>query len=249
MTDKTKVFVAAAEEAATGPARADDTIYIFANTEDAVAKLSALPDSSITEIRTENITPNDDLQAEFFRILKPKAKIAINGGMSDRQAGQALSVDLKIQGFTDIMAAKDPGTGERFIVAQKPDWNIGTMAAVVISTPGTNTWAVEGGTTDLIDENDLLDDGVVAPDSQFDCGTSADGTGKRRACKNCSCGLAEIEAAEEAKGQLPSEPKAKSGCGNCSKGDAFRCAGCPYLGKPAFEPGMERVILAMTDDI
>lgn len=40
-----------------------------------------------------------------------------------------------------------------------------------------------------------------------------------------------------------------SNCGGCYKGDAFRCASCPFLGKPAFEPGQEKLILQLTDDL
>ncbi|KAJ8122859.1 hypothetical protein ONZ43_g1053 [Nemania bipapillata] len=88
---------------------------------------------------------------------------------------------------------------------------------------------------------------------------------RRRACKDCTCGLAaKIEAedaARRAKGdadlnvlrlgaddlddlELDFTVKGKVGsCGSCSLGDAFRCADCPYLGLPAFKPGEEVTIL------
>lgn len=86
---------------------------------------------------------------------------------------------------------------------------------------------------------------------------------RRRACKDCTCGLAQKLEAEEASRRAKADQalntlklgaddlaevdftvKGKVGsCGNCSLGDAFRCDGCPYIGMPAFEPGQEVMLL------
>ena len=80
---------------------------------------------------------------------------------------------------------------------------------------------------------------------------------RRRACKDCTCGLAQrLEAEDQAKrsnadqafARLKTDELAEvdftvqgkvGSCGNCALGDAFRCDGCPYIGLPAFKPGEE----------
>lgn len=94
---------------------------------------------------------------------------------------------------------------------------------------------------DLLTDKDMTD----APNaSAADCGPG-DGETKKRACKNCSCGLKEMEEAEN--GDKVMAPTGSSACGNCASGDLNRCATCPYLGLPAFEPGTKPEIKIKAD--
>ncbi|KAF9221909.1 DUF689-domain-containing protein [Gyrodon lividus] len=135
-------------------------------------------------------------------------------------------------------------------------------------------WALSSPSTPSIDAEALLtlaDRARPVPT----CEPVTVGTPRRKkACKNCSCGLAEIEAEEARSGNVvlldangavevgPGEaekerlnaaanatPKATSSCGSCFLGDAFRCASCPYLGLPAFNPGEKVEIDLGMDDI
>jgi hypothetical protein len=102
-----------------------------------------------------------------------------------------------------------------------------------------------------VDPDSLLTEDDKAPKEA----KAADCTTRRRACKNCVCGRAEVEAKLLAEGKLDDDVDVQQGpppggCGNCSRGDAFRCAGCPYNGKPAWNAGDDgKVQLNLTDDV
>ncbi|KAJ7550507.1 hypothetical protein O6H91_06G106300 [Diphasiastrum complanatum] len=90
---------------------------------------------------------------------------------------------------------------------------------------------------ELVDEDALLTEEDLAkplpmPVDGDDCEVGKSG---RKACKNCTCGRAELEE----KGSLTAEQlqNPQSACGNCGLGDAFRCSGCPYRGLPRFKLG------------
>ncbi|KAF5103660.1 hypothetical protein D0Z03_000132 [Geotrichum reessii] len=117
---------------------------------------------------------------------------------------------------------------------------------------------------DLIDENELiaqsLSSSIILP-SKCDPGP---GKKRRKACKDCTCGLRELELQEEEKRKQKDQNvvslnlddeidftvpgKTGGSCGSCALGDAFRCDGCPYLGLPPFKPGEIINIAAIKND-
>ena len=213
-----------------------------------VNDIESIKDNSINEVRSIGFLPESDIMEQIFRILKNKGKFGIEKSVTTREAGQVVALDLKISGFIDVMSIKDPSSGERFVVGQKPIYEMNETATIKL--PPKPPQQIEDD--DLIDENALLD-GDNSIQNQSGCGVdnSASGIpGKKRACKNCSCGLAELEEGQQPVklNTIDEKVNKASGCGGCAKGDAFRCASCPFLGKPAFEPGQERVVLHMEDD-
>lgn len=130
--------------------------------------------------------------------------------------------------------------------------------------PLTPPQEVAGSMEDIIDENDLLNEDLPMLKLPAKC-DPGNGKRRKRACKDCTCGLKEEEESElekrsaERKAVLLGEDelaeidftvpgKAVGGCGSCALGDAFRCDGCPYLGLPPFKPGEVVSIDQMGDD-
>ncbi|GIX75603.1 anamorsin homolog, partial [Caerostris extrusa] len=141
------------------------------------------------------------------------------------------------------------------IRAFKPNFEVGASISLSqvnksTSKPDPNAakiWMLSADDTldenvELIDEDDLLDEEDLKkpdPSTLKVCAT----TKQRKACKNCSCGLAEELEQEVAAKVEKNRSAPASSCGNCYLGDAFRCASCPYLGMPAFKPG-EKIVLS-----
>ncbi|OEH74609.1 anamorsin related protein [Cyclospora cayetanensis] len=123
-----------------------------------------------------------------------------------------------------LLQAAEKHPGLRVGAWRRPLWAVGASAAVG-----------ESAVANLVDEDSLVDlSQTYQPlgKGRSDCAS------RPKACANCTCGRKEAEEAadkEAFKKQLET--------GACYLGDAFRCAGCPYKGLPAFRPG-EKVDLS-----
>jgi len=187
-----------------------------------------------------SVTHSSDIFTHFLKILAPNGSLYIAEKRAAADLGPVRS-NLVLSGFTNIRDPLPSEDGVYSWACGKPQFEVGASKLLSFAKKPepkkAAMWTLddmEDDTVELIDENTLLEEAdLVKPDpaSLRVCGT----TGKRKACKDCSCGLAE----ELADGKEVKTKSVTSSCGSCYLGDAFRCGSCPYLGMPAFKPGQK----------
>ncbi|KAI0068799.1 DUF689-domain-containing protein [Artomyces pyxidatus] len=186
-----------------------------------------------------------------------------------------LPSELTLAGFNVLATMPSDGS----IIAQKPAHTPGASFSLRTKSAGNKAakkalWTLSAPSAGTIDADSLLTDADRARPAACEPVTRG-GPRRKKACKGCSCGLAELEAEELRNGKVvlldgsedgraaevsrvdrdrlvqaaKAAPKATSSCGSCFLGDAFRCASCPYMGLPAFNPGEKVEIDFGMDDI
>eukprot|EP00970_Alexandrium_tamarense_P010268 scaffold2061_cov195-Alexandrium_tamarense.AAC.3 len=231
-----------------------DSIDIYINTSDLPTHYDSLALASIVP----SLSPGGVLSVH---VVSASSSAASNESAAvDVVNWSAITTSFVLAGLKAESEQRD-GSGGRVYTARKATASQSASSAAAtgrINLGGAKTkvkLSLDDDDDDqLIDEDDLLNGGggMLAPpptiDTEARAKSNLDDCGGRKACDNCTCGRAEQEAADAAGG--PNEQQSKSSaCGNCAKGDAFRCAGCPYLGMPAFKEGEEHLVLKLNDDV
>ncbi|KAL3235377.1 hypothetical protein MRX96_048343 [Rhipicephalus microplus] len=192
---------------------------------------------------TPKMRPSRDTFVNIIGLLKPNGKLLVKlsgapeiGGRGLEQVWNSGSLvyNMKLSGFIDISQNVNNDDNVE-ITCSKPSYEIGSSSKLAYAGSSTGNqescsdvgkiWSLSAqdmldGEVDLVDPDQLITEEDFKKPDPSDlkaCG----GEKKRRACKNCTCGLAE-ELDREAAAKAAASQQQKSSCGNCYLGDAFR---------------------------
>ena len=225
-----------------------------------------------SSFKSEQLSP--ETLTNFFDLLKPGGRLGIfvllkkGGGEEDSSAMQKeVSKRLTLEGFEEVVSEQTSvsGTSATKVSGRKPKWERGvTFSLGEKKTKKTTVSKASAWEEDEDDRDEMIDeDALLTEKDKAKPTAEGEGVGcppTRKPCKDCTCGRKEEEEMKEnatpassvVKMDLENDPNDetfKSACGNCALGDAFRCAGCPYLGQPAFKENDEENKVVMLDDL
>ncbi|CAM6043810.1 unnamed protein product [Sphagnum compactum] len=207
------------------------------------------PGSSSLEVVISLVeNPGHHTQAwlsEIVHVLRPGGVLWLQEPFACQDTQAVLERNLLLAGFVDVETADisiivlHVGVeAESTLVSLGDTLRLSSEDVNDTSLPLANTWkatSVDDDGDEFVDEDALLDEDdlkrPVLPGAD-DCEVEKAG---KKACKNCTCGRAELEEKTPLTAAQLNNPQ--SACGNCGLGDAFRCGGCPYRGLPAFKLG------------
>jgi anamorsin len=223
-------------------------------------------------LRSSELSP--ETLSAFFDALKPGGRLGVfvkGGGEQDSSSAmmqKEVSKRLTLEGFEDVVVSEQTsvsGTSATKVSGRKPKWERGvTFSLGEKKTKKTLVSKASAWEEDDDDRDEMIDeDALLTEKDKAKPNAEGEGVGcppTRKPCKDCTCGRKEEEEMKEnatpassvVKMDLENDPNDetfKSACGNCALGDAFRCAGCPYLGQPAFKENDEENKVVMLDDL
>ncbi|KAL7000607.1 hypothetical protein U1Q18_001759 [Sarracenia purpurea var. burkii] len=196
--------------------------------------------------------PGDQLFGEISRVLKPGGTVLLHHS-SESATGEMITSPferkLLVAGFLDVqvfpvkLVLQSEVLQSVGIKARKPSWKIGSSFTLKRKPTKSLPKVQIDDDMDLIDEDSLLTEEDLKKPQLPPIGDCEVGS-TRKACKNCTCGRAEVEEkVQKLDLTVDQLNNPQSACGSCGLGDAFRCGTCPYRGLAPFKLG-EKVTLS-----
>ena len=172
-------------------------------------------------ISSESTLVSHEKISEIMACLEVHGKITIKyqGGVKASDA----ETEMKLCGLLSVVSKEEEVEGETVVVEGiKPNLSSGAAQRRPIKRPSKDAlkaFLTSEPTKELVNDSNLLkEEDLIKPivsGEGEECGPKA----KKKACKNCSCGLKEVEEAEvaaatEDKEQIIDTTNAKSSCGS-----------------------------------